>query len=614
MDWHDPTCKKPDLADLGGLRSCLRCGSFEDAASSASTIAKSTIYTPIRQRFDIRILRIRPGDFKDPIDSELFIEDISNDPEYEAISYTWADEDGNADKCRTITVNDRAFSVTTNCEAALRRVRYRYNTRRVWIDAICIDQSNDDERGHQVQLMSQIFQKALQVFVYVGESDRPNDRCQPACWDLNAPKYYPLPTYQKLSQLVKRRYFTRLWILQEVALARRALVVWGSQVLLWDRCVEICKGERLELPPVMRFDRRLYSEPNQLLHLLDLALGCQAADSHDRIYALLGILVYAPTSGIVVDYHLTAEQLYAQVAILAASACGWSAVLARAVNTVQSSNFVRSWIPDWGATGLKWSLAGGSGPYSRPKLVTTPAGPRTLDREAFYHYIVEALIETPSMKDAASGNLVFNSVIFDEDLKSLVLGLHNGCNHELLHDTGCFYGHYVCFWDGSPLHAFISHESSTKPIPRYSTQILAIEVESLSNEVYAFKNVEFPLYEDGTAPSNLIPDLCSISLSFLSSYLTTLNAQDSMKLMGAMKVGYTSSTPYQFYQERWDPKGDATAMELTTLLAEFGGLTDPPSSKGLFPLPINPHRGPLIDQSLDISNFVESGEQSHSKL
>ncbi|KAK6068773.1 heterokaryon incompatibility protein [Seiridium cupressi] len=531
MDWHDPTCKKPDLTDLGGLRSCLRCGSFEDAPSSASTIAKPTIYTPIRQRFDIRILRLRPGHFKDAIDCELFNEDTSNDPEYEAISYTWADEDVNADKCRTITVNDLAFSVTTNCEAALRRARYRYNTRRVWVDAICIDQSNDDERGHQVQLMSQIFQRALQVFVYVGESDRLNDRYQPIIWDLNAPEYHPLPTGQELSQLVKRRYFTRLWILQEVALARRALVVWDSQVLLWDRCVEMCKGARLRLPPVMRFDRCLYSEPNQLLRLLDLALGCQATDSHDRIYALLGILVYAPTSGIVVDYRLTAEQLYAQVAILAASVCGWSAVLARAINTVQSSNFVRSWIPDWGATGLKWSLTGGSRPARQPNLAMTQTGPRGLERETFDHHIVEAPIEIPSMNDAASGNLVFNCVIFDGGLKSQALGLHNGHNHELLHHTGCFYGHYVCFWNGSPLHAFISHESSNKPIRRHFTRILAIEVEPLSNEVYAFKNLRFPLYEDGTAPSHLIPDFCSISLSFLSSYLTMLNAQDSMKLM-----------------------------------------------------------------------------------
>ncbi|KAK9794764.1 putative Heterokaryon incompatibility domain-containing protein [Seiridium cardinale] len=554
MDWHDPTCKKPDLADLGGLRSCLRCGSFEDAASSASTIAKSTIYTPIRQRFDIRILRLRLGDFKDPIDSELFIEDISNDPEYEAISYTWADEDGNADKCRTITVNDRAFSVTTNCEAALRRVRYRYNTRRVWIDAICIDQSNDDERGHQVQLMSQIFQKALQVFVYVGESDRPNDRCQPTCWDLNAPEYYPLPTYQELSQLVERRYFTRLWILQEVALARRALVVWGSQVLLWDRCVEICKGERLELPPVMRFDRRLYSEPNQLLHLLDLALDCQAADSHDRIYALLGILVYAPTSGIVVDYHLTAEQLYAQVAILAASACGWSAVLARAVNTVQSSNFVRSWIPDWGATGLNWSPTGGSQPARYRNLVLTQTGPRGLETETFDHHIVEAPIETPSMNDAASGNLVFNRVTFDEDFMSEYSVLHKGHNHELLHNTGCFYGHYICFWNGSPLHAFLSRESSDKPIPRYFTRTLAIEVEPLSNEVYAFKKLRYPLYRDGTAPNSVIPDFCCISLSFLSSYLTMLNAQDAMKLMGAMETGYTRPQKQSGEQTRSSPR------------------------------------------------------------
>lgn len=62
------------------------------------------------------------------------------------------------------------LSVTKNCEYALRTLRQKDQERVLWIDAICIDQSNIPERGHQVQLMSKIYAQAIRVLAYLGEA------------------------------------------------------------------------------------------------------------------------------------------------------------------------------------------------------------------------------------------------------------------------------------------------------------------------------------------------------------------------------------------------------------------------------------------------------------
>lgn len=63
-------------------------------------------------------------------------------------------------------------TITRNLDTALRRLRRQECTRRLWVDALCINQSDDKERAHQVSMMDQIYACANQAVIYLGEVEQ----------------------------------------------------------------------------------------------------------------------------------------------------------------------------------------------------------------------------------------------------------------------------------------------------------------------------------------------------------------------------------------------------------------------------------------------------------
>jgi hypothetical protein len=133
---------------------------------------RSYRYQSLGVESKIRLLDIYPGSFNDPVRGQIVTADLSSTPAYDALSYTWADETGDAKRSREIRCVDdgSVIRITTNCEAAIQRLRLPSAKRRVWIDAICINQDSDTERDHQVSLMSKIYMSALRIIVYTGEA------------------------------------------------------------------------------------------------------------------------------------------------------------------------------------------------------------------------------------------------------------------------------------------------------------------------------------------------------------------------------------------------------------------------------------------------------------
>ncbi|TGO15317.1 hypothetical protein BTUL_0041g00010 [Botrytis tulipae] len=107
---------------------------------------------------DIRLLRLLPNeDEAAPLHCELrdysLRRSTSRAHLYEAVSYVWGDPDNTL----SIFVDKRQFQVTVNLHAALLRLRDHSFERILWVDAICINQNNNDERRQQVQLMARIY-------------------------------------------------------------------------------------------------------------------------------------------------------------------------------------------------------------------------------------------------------------------------------------------------------------------------------------------------------------------------------------------------------------------------------------------------------------------------
>lgn len=272
-------------------------------------------YKDIRQKTELRLQLVDPGELNDDVHCTLDHWEIKKCPEYEAISYTWADESGIDTKSETIYLNGSLFPVTANCKAALRRVRMHQEQRTIWIDAVCINQENKDERGHQVQLMPNIYMGAKKVLIYIGEPTSEEEKffsmIRPKILTEHGPKGIGHVIRELLTQhnqgcigpaihlLLRRRYFSRVWILQEIDFAREQQVLCGEYEVPWKLFRRIPKfiheieknGNRsTSLPKALTLERRKYREPSHFVDLLDLARNTEATNQRDKVFAVFGML------------------------------------------------------------------------------------------------------------------------------------------------------------------------------------------------------------------------------------------------------------------------------------------------------------------------------------
>jgi len=114
----------------------------------------------------IRTLRLLSGRWMDQINCGLQEACLDDQPAFDALSYVW----GNAKDTAAITVDGCCFQVTKNLIAALRRLRSSVDTRILWVDAICINQHDNQEKAQQIQFMADIYQYARTVNIFLGES------------------------------------------------------------------------------------------------------------------------------------------------------------------------------------------------------------------------------------------------------------------------------------------------------------------------------------------------------------------------------------------------------------------------------------------------------------
>lgn len=206
----------------------------------------------------IRLFEICTKDVHQPdaISCHLSTWKVDQAPSYHAISYTW----GDTEVTESICLNDRTKDISKNCADVLRQLQYFKTSKYYWIDAICIDQSATSEKSHQVANMGYVFERAERVLACLGMDD---EECEYAMSMMDEiERYYEhserSPT--KLSQLDKhgfkpsnfllsqvpgmdiarfsfavlnlsnRPYFFRVWILQELLLAKQISFCFGHHI------------------------------------------------------------------------------------------------------------------------------------------------------------------------------------------------------------------------------------------------------------------------------------------------------------------------------------------------------------------------------------------------
>lgn len=341
----------------------------------SSLMTNSSPYEALPKPSCIRLLTIEPGLERDKIRCNFQVVDLSVSPPYEAVSYVW----GNPNPPTLIACNGVRMNITQNLADALRRFRplpdyfdtqrtvkpkrkrgeddppewnepYGYWARRapadrprnrpcrlLWVDALCINQQDNDEKSSQVMMMRHIYARAKNVLVWLGphvEEVVPQalGLMHTALRNLNrevtpgkpSPVAYEVSTMEKhmargfpspeapdwmaLEWFYGQAWFSRVWVLQEVAVAESITAFLGDfeikanyigYAALWF----VMKGYANEWGPLtltgdlskaaflLNRTKNMLSEDNRpkLLSLLGYVRTFKATLPQDKVYAVLGI-------------------------------------------------------------------------------------------------------------------------------------------------------------------------------------------------------------------------------------------------------------------------------------------------------------------------------------
>ncbi len=138
--------------------------------------------------------------------------DSGSSHSYEALSYAWGSEENPG----SILVDGCDFSVRANLHAALSHLRDEFIERVMWIDAICINQRDEGEKGHQVQSMAKIYAKASRVMVWLGEaalgSDQALETIRTAAAEESTDSAISKTSQKAILALLGRPWFQRIWV------------------------------------------------------------------------------------------------------------------------------------------------------------------------------------------------------------------------------------------------------------------------------------------------------------------------------------------------------------------------------------------------------------------
>ncbi|CAI6332876.1 unnamed protein product [Periconia digitata] len=342
----------------------------------------------------IRLLVVYPAKDKNAeVNCMLCHEKLTSNLPFEALSYVW----GDASVLRRIRLDETEVMVTENLENALRALRDTRKPRVLWVDAVCINQMDMEEKSVQIQLMAKIYSFATQVVVWVGKASNTSAIALPLLATLIAPfgedwsntsapiigpceictrnqlyrtdsaaglkhiwHEWSLYLRSRSSQEVlealrtffQRPWWQRIWIFQELVLAKKAVLVCGEMTMPWndfhravgiiavlcmDEAQELKKGNRAYVSPNHRSrllkdiqdlvwpvgimqvyrDKRATNSPISLEALLWTTSAFKATDGRDKVYAVLGLVNDDPEINEVIrpDYSISTDTLYRKVAL-----------------------------------------------------------------------------------------------------------------------------------------------------------------------------------------------------------------------------------------------------------------------------------------------------------
>ena len=276
-------------------------------------------YQPLPEG-SIRLVELLAGEKDDELRCSVETVRLKDRPEYEAVSYVW----GPRDPPVYLPCGDGCVRITANLASGLRQVRFMSQNRLSWADQISINQEDNAERSAQVSIMGDIFGTAEWVIMWLGPDSetRPQARLadkliEKLAW-LQGQSYFeydsvtdaglaehglpPLssPAWEALGSFVSLPYFSRVWIIQEIALGRRHEMFWGTTPMDLD-AVEKAINFMMDNVQLSRSVHssfianvhQVFSQNEKAMSLLEVVEQGhtkQDTDPRDKIFAHLSML------------------------------------------------------------------------------------------------------------------------------------------------------------------------------------------------------------------------------------------------------------------------------------------------------------------------------------
>lgn len=387
-----------------------------------------SLYGPLNgSKREIRLLELQPATaLSDPINCTLRTVSLSTQPSYIALSYVW----GDASVKTPITVNSVSLGATANLCAALRRARFDAEPISLWVDAVCINQADNAEKAAQIRLMRAIYTSASMVVVWLGERDAASDEAMPLIfgaarmWERHkleasggdtcgGPGAAELMMYAlaqggalpALGLFLKREWWSRVWVIQEVAVSQRAILLCGDKpitfrdfidaFLLWAVMLkaESQSGERSRIMGLLKYimegtsarallwqHARLNARDDAtewqqrmdavygLQEMLEESWNYDSTDPRDKIYAWIGLV---RENGVTVepDYDATTAQVYVRLVESVMRQSGSLSLISFTGSALRLASPPIEDLPSWAPDLRKGAIGTGEGTpnWLRPK-------------------------------------------------------------------------------------------------------------------------------------------------------------------------------------------------------------------------------------------------------
>lgn len=360
------------------------------------------LYEPLPDGPSIRLLSLWPGKSNNGIEASLTIVSLHDNPTYEALSYVVGDTSTKT----PVTCNGESIGITENLRVALLHLRSESSERVLWVDQICINQNNPEERNRQVSMMGQIFHKPLRVIVWLG----PADEYTPEVWRLfselaalqeieDLQRYHidlmvkprsstsisnpecshpwggpelpqrlsnlpprSSPQWNALQQILFRPWFDRVWTFQEGIVSAHCNVHCGLLVIPWLRLSDACKaisvlglgrwiGKAQRSTAWLDIQaKRWHSQKRSTLHFLLIQTRSRAAgEPKDRIFAIRALVKESCAVLIKVEYQRALQDIYSDAVRICISQDNCLSILScvEVRRTDESARLMPSWVPDW---------------------------------------------------------------------------------------------------------------------------------------------------------------------------------------------------------------------------------------------------------------------------